>query len=504
MKQKNFLKLLFISVLCFSIHTYGQVVWTGATDNNWGTATNWLNDIAPTSTSDVTIPAGLTNYPTATSFIFVKSITFESGTSLLFNSFIIGDIIYNREVTSNWHLIASPIKDHTIEGLISDNDFVTGTGSNIGIGTYDNNSATASWKYKENSSTGAIMNSKGMAVKLNTSSIVFKGKIYDGLALTSIASGITDFTLIGNPYVAYVNSDLFLNHLSNTPTLIEQTIWLWDGTKYITKNLAEPIQIAPTQGFFVRARIDVTVNPSMLSHQTTDTFLKQKLKTSFELFVNNGVSKKSTKVFYIENKTTGFDNGYDSSIFGGAKESFSVFTELVSESKGQKLAIQTLPNSDYNTTVIPVGLIADGKKEITFSVNSNSLPSDVDIYLEDRKNKTFINLSKEDYTITLKEAVNGVGQFYIHTGAKKLSVGDVLEDLNKVSVYKSSDEEVTIAGLQGEVMVGLYSVSGKILKEEKINSNGISEISLPNLSTGIYIVKLKSDTDTVTKKIILN
>jgi len=40
--------------------------WTGITDNDWYTATNWDTPTVPNTSRDITIPSGLTNYPTAT------------------------------------------------------------------------------------------------------------------------------------------------------------------------------------------------------------------------------------------------------------------------------------------------------------------------------------------------------------------------------------------------------------------------------------------------------
>ena len=82
-------------------------------------------------------------------------------------------------------------------------------------------------------------------------------------------------------------------------------------------------------------------------------------------------AKSATKVFYVAGKTTGFDNGYDSRIFGGATHNFTVYTELVGDQEGTKLAIQTLDKDD--TSIIPVGVIANVGKEITFSLESENL-----------------------------------------------------------------------------------------------------------------------------------
>ncbi|WP_299834387.1 choice-of-anchor J domain-containing protein [uncultured Tenacibaculum sp.] len=481
-------------------------VWTGATSNDWGTNTNWLTNTTPSTSADVLIPNGLTNYPTASSFIFVNSITFESGTSLLFNSFVNGQITYNRDVTSNWHLVASPINGESINNLITNNSFSTGTSTNIGIGLYDNDNATTPWQYQNSSSTGALASGTGISVKLNTSSIVFKGNMYTGSDVIPVTTGSrTDFNLIGNRYTAYLDSDAFLTNTSNTPALAEQTIWLWDGTQYVTKNLTESIKIAPTQGFFIKAAIDtnVALNPAMLSHNSTDTFLRQAPKSSFELSINNGEVAGSTKVYYIDGKTKGFDNGYDSKIFEGVQQDFAVFTQLLSNNDGRKLAIQTLPNNNLETMVIPVGLITDADEEITFSAITTNLPSGVNVYLEDRVNNTFVNLSEGNHTIQTKSANNGIGQYYIHTTSAKLSNDDISKDIKNVSIYSSANNEITVTGLQAEANVKVFSLLGEELINTDINSNGVSKISLPNLSTGVYVVKLNSTLGSITKKVIL-
>ena len=89
---------------------------------------------------------------------------------------------------------------------------------------------------------------------------------------------------------------------------------------------------------------------------------------NFELSIESDHTKSATKVFYVAGKTTGFDNGYDSKLFSGLANSFSVYTELVGDKQGEKLAIQTLDKDD--TSIIPVGVIANVGKEITFSLES--------------------------------------------------------------------------------------------------------------------------------------
>ena len=478
--------------------------WTGAVDSNWNTAGNWQVGV-PTNVSDVLIPSGLTNYPTVTSAIVdVNTIRLNDDATLIFETTSNADVTYTRTIPiSEWKLMSSPLSGETVDDLISQNSFTAGTAGNIGLGFYNNNGASA-WNYQV--TTGAIENARGMAINSTSTNISFSGLLNTSPVSINLTTGDrTNFNLIGNPFMAYLNSTAFLNDFNNSIALSEQTIWLWNGTQYVTRNLANPIEIAVSQGFFVNAAINnisVNMNPVMVSHQSTDTFMRQEPKPSFELFVENNDTKRGTKVFFVDGKTTGWDNGYDSSMFGGVTQEFGVFTQLVSNDEGKKLAIQTLPNSDIQTMVIPVGLIAEANKEVTFSVAATNLPSGVEIYLEDRTNNTFTNLLEGNHTITTKTAVNGIGQYYIHTSAK-LSTDDISQNMANVSIYNSAKNEITVAGLQAKANVKVFSLLGEELVNTTIESNGVSKVALPNLSTGVYIVKLNSVLGSTTKKIIL-
>ena len=63
--MKTFYSLLAIGILSmFSMESYAQNLWTGATSTNWNTASNWNNNILPGTNTQVTIPATAPNWPT--------------------------------------------------------------------------------------------------------------------------------------------------------------------------------------------------------------------------------------------------------------------------------------------------------------------------------------------------------------------------------------------------------------------------------------------------------
>ena len=61
----------------------GAGSWIGTTSTNWFTTTNWVGGTLPTSSTNVDIPAGLTNYPSiGTTGAVCNNITVESGATL--------------------------------------------------------------------------------------------------------------------------------------------------------------------------------------------------------------------------------------------------------------------------------------------------------------------------------------------------------------------------------------------------------------------------------------
>lgn len=468
----------------------------GQVNSDWNEAENWNKNKVPTIDDDVIIPAGLTNYPTASSAVTFNSLTIETGATFKPESTVTGPVTYTIDIpNTNWHMIASPVSGDTYENIIANTDLATGSGTNVGLAPY--NPATSSWNYQTTSSTGTIPVGQGMTTKLvNAGELSFTGTVITEDFTYPVTQGA--FNLIGNPYTSYINSTTFFNN--NSDMLSQPTIWIHDGTQYVTYNMVNSIDIAPGKGFFVQASTDGFVNfySANQYHENTNTSSRESLTNNFELFVTKNNSTASTKVFYIDGKTTGFDNGYDSEIFTGTTTDFAVYTELVSENEGAKLAIQTLPID--NAIAIPVGLIAAAGEEITFSVENLNLPQGSALYLENKSTGEFVDLTETNYNITLENNVNEVGQFYIHTTAKSLSTTET--NLDIISIYKSSKNQLTISGLTRETNIRVFSLLGKEVLTTTVNGNS-NKVALPSLSTGIYIVKATSNLGEVTKKIVL-
>ncbi|AUC86439.1 hypothetical protein CW731_14635 [Polaribacter sp. ALD11] len=500
------------------------VTWNGNDSSDWNTAANWDTNTIPTATDNVVIPdvatapiigattGAVTNNLTITE---TDGLTINSGGSLKVSGASTGNVTYQVLANdTNWHLLSSPVIGATYDGTwISNNeiDVTNGTGTNIAIGTYTNTiDIDGDWVYATDAAnSGAFTAGKGYSFKREGTTngyISFTGTVKTDNLTSSITQDSNNWNLVGNPYSSYILvSDLISDNAANL-TDTHEMVYIWNGTAYTA--LTGTDYIHPGQGFFVNAANSTadnfTIDASKLSNQTGVTLYKGSSTATITLSMNDGTSIKTTKVNYSDNKTTGLDPRFDVGTFTGEDTAFSVYTQLVSNNEGVDFMRQSLPNSNLESMIVPIGVNATIGKEITFSAEALNLPTELKVFLEDRLTNTFTRLDETNskYKTTLTEALNGVGRFYLHTAQKTLSTEDVI--LNSVSIYKTNASTLKIAGLpQGKTSISLFNILGKEMMSTSFTSNGNKEISLSKLSSGIYLAKVKTEKGVISKKIIL-
>ena len=439
-----------------------------------------------------------------------------NGSSLISTSTFFGNITYTRNLaTTNWYLVSSPVSGQDIDTFVSAEGLASGTNNNnMGLASYDNTSAA--WDYYQNGTSGSgdFALGSGRSIKLAAAGdISFTGTMPVENVSIEITSNTNGYNLVGNPYPSYIaantGADSSNNILTvNTSILSEATLWFWNqatNTYDAINQAPSSMYIAPVQGFFVKTSgtNSLSITEAMQSHQSANTFQRlSSERPEISLVLSDGEITRDTDVYYIDGTTTGFDNGYDSTTFGGAANSFSIYTHLVANSNGQDLAIQSLPNSDLDTMIIPVGITAAAGEQISISANAINLPEGVNIYLEDKNDNSFTILdSTSTFTTTPDEDLNGIGRFYIHTTATALSDNQV--SLTNVSMYVV-DSNLTITGVHtANASVRVYDLVGKEVVNTSFEGTGLNKIELPILTTGVYVVQLETQTEAVNKKIII-
>ncbi len=507
-----------------------QVSWDGSSSTAWSNALNWATGSVPISSDNVYISSGLTNYPTVTSVVTINYLTIASGATLKATNTFTANVTYNRTLTngSQWYYMSSPVVGETYnDAWATANSVISGQNNNKGLSWYDNTSydtdtgagdtETGYWRYlqSDDSNNGSFNVGQGYGVITSSSTTVsFIGTGINTSSQTrAITTDVSNFNMVGNPFTSFLNLGDFFVDNPKTTVLAETEAYFWNGSSYDTKTsgLHSTYEIAPGQGFFIEAAVDtnLTFDISDTNHladtaEGADTFQKSS-RPEIHLFLSDGATSRYSNIYYINGTTTGFDNGYDGKLFGGVSHPFALYTHLVSGSEGKHFQLQSLPKDNYENMVIPIGINADAGKEITFSTETLNLPTGLKVYLEDRETNTFTRLDElgNKYTIILNETSHGIGRFYLHTTESTLS-SNTNSVFKNIRIYKTDHTTLRIIGLSpGKTTVKLFNMLGKQLLNSSFTTNDVHDISLPQLSTGIYLIQLESEKGTLNNKIIL-
>ncbi|MBG7611625.1 hypothetical protein IU405_05115, partial [Polaribacter sp. BAL334] len=407
------------------------VTWTGATDSDWATASNWVTGVGPIATDDVLIPevttapvigastAAVCNNLTVTE---TDGLVINSGGSLIVNGTSSGNVTYNRNLgTENWYLVSSPVVGETYDNAYIAANSLAINGINNAIGSY--NTADNTWSYMQTNGGSTFAAGTGYSVRrangAGAGNISFTGTINTSDVSVGVSNAGTGFNLLGNPFTSFINSATLLT--DNGENLVSTDIWVFNQSSgnYEVKNLAASFVLAPAQGFFVRSSNGTNVSIAESYQTATGDAFQKTAKPEITLNMTDGSNNRFAKIYYLDNATTSFDNGYDGETFGGVVNTVDVFTHLVANSEGKKYQVQSLPNSDFENMVVPVGIKAAAGKEITFSAEAMNIPDGFNVYLEDRAANTVTLLSEANatYKVTLGESLDGIGRFYLHTKA---------------------------------------------------------------------------------------
>jgi hypothetical protein len=315
--------------------------------------------------------------------------------------------------------------------------------------------------------------------------------------------------------VLTVNSALL--HSSNT------ALYFWDGDSYIAVNHSSSAStydyIAPMQGFLVApaysgSAVNFSFTKVMQTTSGTDdaVLIQSDIQDpedngELHLGISQNEINRKTEIYFNESGTDGLDMGYDAQELPNPYPSTSTrLIETIESTDGVNFSIQSLSFDEMWNKVIPLVVNAEAGTEVVLNIINNTAPFELNIYLEDAVEGTFTNLKEEDYAFTPSENIQGAGRFYIYTTADTLSDGEVNTSL--LNVYKEVDSNyITIEGLSTQstsTEVSLFNILGtKVMDATLDNTSNTQMISTNGPSTGIYVIKLESGQNQLTKKLII-
>jgi len=216
-----------------------------------------------------------------------------------------------------------------------------------------------------------------------------------------------------------------------------------------------------------------------------------------------GFHRQLVAVFKMDGATDGFDKGYDAkSIDKLPSDSFFILDDA-------DFVIQSF--ADFNSDreiplIITIDENSDGGLQQIMLDDLENFSEDIDIYIKDNLSGETVDIKNQTYEVNLNSGIYK-DRFSLVFKAQILSVDDELELKNEITVFvnnPTSEIKIINKGIATINKTTLYNSLGQTINSWSYK-NIQQEINLPinDLSVGVYIVQIKTDRGTVSKKIII-
>jgi len=461
-------------------------LWTGATDNSWDETGNWDDNTVPIAATDVSIPAGKTNYPTITASAVCNNLDIASGASILDGGFLTvnGTATVERDYSGgHWHLIGSPVIGETANtflGLyLQSHDEPSNLYSDIidlstplvpgqGYALWNGSSATASY-------SGSL------------SSVVERDLTVSGDSL--------GWNLVGNPYPSSIDWEApsgwnKYNVFASTYCLDGAGSGNWAAWNGTTGTNGATQYIASGQGFFVECEDDKAgtgnlefSNDVRVHHNTT--FFKDEPTDIIKLKVSGNNYSDEMAVYFRKEATVGFDGQMDAHKL----PSFDEAAPYIYSTANSGMAINVLPE------VAPVDInVKVGAESGTFVVEAVSNGEFSELFFQDLATGIVTDLNMGSYTFDYIPNIDN--RFVLHFSP--LSVDDISE--NHYSIYSYENMVNVISPEVSEGSIRIMNTMGQVVAEASLQS-GTNKLTVNG--TGTYIVQVVSGNGVQTKKVII-
>ncbi|MFC0604080.1 T9SS type A sorting domain-containing protein [Winogradskyella pulchriflava] len=495
---------------------------------------------------------------TLTSNSLTLESTSSSYSSLISNGTIIGTINYHRFTntvgtgatgTGGNDLISVPLHPTVLGGLTFDTFLTQGSPANstklasqttivttYAFGPYNNTSLVPAYENYDSNSTDVLEIAKGYRAATTTGeNLTFTGiplQANQSIMLTNPLTGGSQWNLIGNPFASYVDAQAWLT--ANSAILDSEAVAIYgynsgtySGSEATVNNFTiinssanNSLNIAPGQAFFVAAGPgDLSGNAGSVVFAGNDGFpADMRITTGNDDFIEGrttnenyhlkleltGTNSETTNFYFNNNSSRGLDPGYDAATLDAFTSEHLLYSHLVEDNTGRAMAINSLSVDDMSDVTIPLGVNSNQGEQLTFSINTSTLPDGISVYLDDTFANTSTLLNSADYVLTPSTDLNGTGRFYLRLANSALSTADTR--LDELTIYTNqTDRTIVIAGqLTEDTTAYVYDIQGRLVTTQQLNNqSGLQTIDAHTLYTGVYIVKLSSGNSNRVEKVIL-
>ena len=460
-----------------------------------------------------------------------------------------------------WSTPVSPLKLAGVGGIAYSSLALTGSI----FYSYLVTSTTEGWK-SESASTPMVAG-QGYGIRgpgaIATTLVGFLGVSFTGVPNNgnySIPIAKTNASyLLGNPYPSAIDADAFL---TDNSAVLDGTLYFWTHNSVIQDRnniistagtgayaytsddyaaynktggtasaLSDPLnpvgkiptgKIAAGQGFFATSSVasgNIVFNNAMRlisnapinntqffktknpNKKTTNIIEKHRIWLNM---TNKEGAFKQTLVGYVTDATNDYDGRFDGESLDG-----NDFIDFYSINEDKNLVIQgrALPFDEKDE--VPLGYKTTIEGDFTINIDeTDGLLANQEVFLEDKLTNKTVNLKQGNYTFSTAAGTFD-DRFVLKYSSKTLGVDSPQEKKDGIiALYSNADKTIIIRNNGDATIhsVSLFGMSGQNIAVWDLKNKEQTNIQLPTkeLSSGIYILKMKTTTGESGKKIIVN
>ena len=282
--------------------------------------------------------------------------------------------------------------------------------------------------------------------------------------------------------------------------------------RQIYNNSTAALRLAPGQAFFVASDDTGSDNVSFTTAMRTivggdDLIAGDDDYDSQEVVIklyNDETVIEEARFYFEDGLTLGLNPGYDA---GAYNQSAAIMSRLVEEDEGIGFVINAMGTESMNSTIIPLVINQEAYQDFKVVLFTHTIPDNVNVYLEDNQQGTMTLLNEQDFELTPENTLSEVGRFYLHLTEGTFSIDEEVLTNNLNVLKVDQNNFITIEGLavqSQQTSVKLYNVVGMEVLSTSLNNNTNTQtISTDRFPTGVYVIKLQTGNNLVTKKLII-
>jgi len=499
---------ILILLIFFSniITAQDPAIWNGSVDENWNEDLNWDDEVVPDEFTTVYIPYGMSNYPDLTDdfgecdVLFIETDQFTGTGTIMGNENLLtsnGAYVDTYITGGQWHMVSAPMCCQYADV------FYWGGDPKVYLARFDEPSNSyvyiTSQVYVLEDMTGyMVWIDDDLSGFYNTYSGELNYGLFERSDLTRTAPGPDNgWNMVGNPYPSTIDWDAFngwyKENIDETIYIINDGLWAsWSEAGGSTNGGSN--YIAHGQGFFISVTDDGSTDGILEMDEevrvnTTEPLLKKTREiTDYVKLLTSGNDRTDEIIIrFLEGSTTSFDGQFDAYKKLTAREEIpQIYTE-----SDVKYAVNILPSAESLPLHFLCGL--DGE----YSISITEINQFGDVWLEDLTTGSMTNLTENNYSFSY-QATEDPTRFMLHFSPVSSVQEQILETVN---IYSYNNQLIIQSSELIEGEYNVFNLSGQQIITGKLT--GYSK-QLTIHQKGYYLVKVRSNGRTVSKKVFIN